>query len=688
MMAEQAKLIDEQMIRRAVAMLVPAEHVFEVRIIGKRGKAKPISGYFSDADTLIRALGTVDLRDVNVYITLHEVHNDCYSRSQRDHFEVSASTTTDGDVVNYQWLFIDLDPVRKAGISSTQEELDDAKAMAKQVYEYLRDLGFEEPLIAHSGNGYHLLYCIGLANNKENEDLVHRCLMALDMRFSTDRVKIDTVNYNASRICKLYGTMAQKGANTARRPHRMSGVLSKDDKFAQTAKVYLEVLASSVRTEIQTAERYNNYNPRTFDVGEWLSRHGMGFTEKTFPDGGRKYVLDECPFNPEHRAPDSFVVQQTDGRMGFSCSHNSCRQYTWRDLWTRVDPDMYQTITEEEDKRIEAGWKQHNASRTDITYREEVIGESTEPLWLTAEMVVKMPKPNRQFIRTGCTDLDAKMFGLEKGTLSLISGLRGGGKSTLLNGWMLNAVHYGHTVVCYSGELSPENVFRWLYLQAAGKSFTYESKTYPGMWMTTQQTNEAISAWMGDRFFLYNNKYGNNYQKVFDVIRQHVEETKADLVIIDNIMSLDLDAGNRDKWDAQTQFIWQLKRLAELSFAHVLFVAHPRKAVGFLRLDDVSGSGNIGNIVDNAFIVHRNNDDFKNKTKMEYKRSDDWPGYKGTNVIEICKNRDNGQMDYFIPLWYEPETKRLKNSLTDNFVYGWRASSPEGFTLVEEEVPW
>lgn len=209
------------------------------------------------------------------------------------------------------------------------------------------------------------------------------------------------------------------------------------------------------------------------------------------------------------------------------------------------------------------------------------------------------------------------------------------------------------------------------------------------MWLTTPAVDKAISDWMGDRFHLYNNRYGNNYQMVFDVIKQKVETTKADLVIIDNIMSLDLDIGNKDKWEAQTQFIWQLKRLAELSFAHILFVAHPRKAVGFLRLDDVSGSGNIGNIVDNAFIVHRNNDDFKNRTKAEFKRPDDWPGYSGTNVIEICKNRDNGQMDYFIPLFYEPETKRLKNYASENTDYGWdKTVIPDGFTLTDEEVPW
>jgi hypothetical protein len=94
--------------------------------------------------------------------------------------------------------------------------------------------------------------------------------------------------------------------------------------------------------------------------------------------------------------------------------------------------------------------------------------------------------------------------------------------------------------------------------------------------------------------------------------------------------------------------------------------------MGFLRLDDVSGSGNITNIVDNAFIVHRNNADFQRLTKRDFQWKNDHKAYTGTNVIEICKDRDGGIQDEFIPLWYEPETKRLKNNQAENVIYGWK----------------
>ena len=687
MNATNGKLIDETIVRRAVHTIKKDGELFEVRIIGERGKNNIASGYFRDADTLIAAFDRMDLRRKNVYIVLNTITDACYSRKQRDHFEVTNVTTDDKDIEKYDWLFIDLDPERTKEVSSTDEELREAILLSQRVKHYLEGLGFERPVEALSGNGAHLLYYIGLANTEENTQLIHNCLTALDMMFSTEKVKIDTVNFNPSRICKLYGTAAQKGANTKERPHRISQITSEDFVPEQTKRCYLEQLAASVEEVKPAAAKYNNYNPNSFDLEGWIQRHGMGYREKTFSDGGRKFILDECPFDPNHKAPDSMLILQPDGRIGFKCLHNSCRDKTWRDVWMMMDPTLYESVTAEEDRRIEEGWKRHNANRTDIKYTESVLGESDEPVFYTADMVASKPKEVREFIRTGTNVLDKQMMGLEKSAISLVSGLRGGGKSTLLTGWMLNAVQDGHTVICYSGELTDRNFMRWMILQAAGKANTIKSGMYENYYTVEHETQLKVSHWLGEKFWLFNNSYGNKYDRVYELIRKQTEEKKADFIVIDNIMALDLTSADRDKYEAQTKFIWMLKDLAKIANAHVLFVAHPRKAAGFLRLDDVSGSGNIGNIVDNAFIVHRNNDDFRNLTKQMYKKPDSWEGYTGTNVIEVCKNRDLGVQDMFIPLWYEMQTKRLKNYQGENIVYGWDKYG--GYTVVnDEEVPW
>ena len=57
-------------------------------------------------------------------------------------------TTSDSDVEGYQWLFVDLDPIRPTGISSSNEEMNAAKELAGKIYNYLKGLGFEDPVKA------------------------------------------------------------------------------------------------------------------------------------------------------------------------------------------------------------------------------------------------------------------------------------------------------------------------------------------------------------------------------------------------------------------------------------------------------------------------------------------------------------------------------------------------------------
>ena len=162
-------LINEIELRKAIAQLKPDGELFEVRIMGGR---QPISGYFRDADTLINAFGTVDLRNTNVYITLNKPMDALYSRQQANRFLAVKNTTSDKEIEVLNWLFVDLDPVRPSGISSTNEELKASMELAQKVYVYLKGVGFEEPVKAFSGNGYHLLYRILAVDQYSWEELV------------------------------------------------------------------------------------------------------------------------------------------------------------------------------------------------------------------------------------------------------------------------------------------------------------------------------------------------------------------------------------------------------------------------------------------------------------------------------------------------------------------------------------
>lgn len=682
-----SKYFDENEVKKAIAIMKPDGQLFECRMLEG---TRIYSGYFTDADTLVNAMSREDLRNRNVYITLNEIDDGCYGRVQHDCFiqiRNKEPTTGDSDIVGYNWLMIDLDPKRPSGTSSSDKELQEAKDLGNKMFLALRNLGFEKPLFAYSGNGVHLLYKIQVAKTDERIALLKKCLQVLDMMFSTETCKVDVKNFNPSRICKLYGCVSTKGADTKSRPHRQSYIIGNPTDIKTTDVSYLEKLASLIPDEQEKPQEYNNYNPSTFNVEEWMNKYGIQYKAVSCSDG-TKYILDHCPFNENHKGKDAMVFRRNNGALSYVCLHDSCADKHWKEFRTLFEPNAYEKREAVRNERMYHSYNRHMKPPT------RAVQKPTDgtPMFLTMQMIHDMEKPEDTFVRTGINIIDQKMRGLKKGHVSVWSGLRGSAKSTLLSEIGINARQDGNNVGFYSGELTPKNFAKWMNLQAAGKGYVKPTQ-YDGYYYTDDATQVKIAKWMGNHLWLYNNDYGNDFVEIIGEFGKVIDEHKLDLLILDNLMAFNISGLSDNKWDAQTQFVLRLCDLAKDKTVHIAFVAHPRKSMGFLRFDDISGSADLGNAVDDAFIVHLNNNDFKRFTKDMFGWKEDNPIYDGTNVVEIVKDRDGGNQDVFIPLYYETETKRLKNEKSENVIYGWCNDKPEDqlpsladFEAVEEDL--
>ena len=348
-------------IKQSIELLKPNNELYEIRILLGSGRRKTtISGYFKGTKNLEKAFSKVDLSRANVFYTLHKIDAECYSREQHERFLQVDDTTSDSDITDYEWLLVDVDPKRKSGISSTDEELKNAEAMASKVAEYLENMGFSTPIRAKSGNGCHLLYKIDLPKTDENEMLVKKCLQSLDYMFTDDTCEIDKSVFNPSRVSKLYGTMARKGADTENRPHRLSELSMVPDEVCATERAKLEELAAIMPEPEAKVPAKIQKHKCDFDIEQWMSDHMIGVNRVNHTsDGAVKYVLDECPFNSSHKAPDSMVIVQPSGAIGFRCLHNSCMGKTWQELRLMYEPDAYDDKDAERDERYNNGWKEH-----------------------------------------------------------------------------------------------------------------------------------------------------------------------------------------------------------------------------------------------------------------------------------------------------------------------------------------
>ena len=671
-------MLNEKEIRKTIALMKPEGQLFEVRVI--YGNKAMYSGYFTNADDLMRAFDELrNFADCNIYMSLNSINAACYDRIQKNRFEKNAkATTSDHDVVGYDWLMIDLDPQRPSGTSATDEQIGKAKEQGNKIYQFMRNLGFSKPLFANSGNGVHLLYRIRLKNSDENRKLIEMSLKTLNMLFASPEIDVDMKNFNQSRVCKLYGTTAQKGANSDARPHRMSYIIGNPESIEVNDIKYLQKLCDLYPKE-EKPQKYNNYQPREFDLEEWLNKYGLRYRKGNYADGV-KYILDCCPFDSNHKGKDACIFQSRTGAIGFHCFHNSCADKTWKDVRLLYEPDAYEKRQQEYEKKIYA-----RPNRKQEVKKIEVA--DGKPVFYTATDILNLPREEESFVKTGINLIDKKMRGWKKGYVSVISGLRASGKSSVISEVCLDCVDHENRVGVFSGELAPKNFMRWMNLQAAGKGYV-EPTQFDGYYNVRHEYQKKIADWLGRNFFLYNNEYGNNFSAIMEEFEKKVENDKLDLLILDNLMAFNISNLGENKWDAQTEFVLNLQRLAKRKNIHIAFVAHPRKAMGFLRLDDISGTGDLGNAVDNAFIVHRVNNDFIRLTKQMFGWKDDNELYQATNVIEIAKDRDGGLQDCFIPLYYEKETKRLRNTVVENKIYGWNRDN-DGFSSVENlEIPF
>ena len=323
-----------QAVLQALNELIPEGSVIEVRILGTSTGTR--SGYFNDPHKLIDAILPHDGKH-NIFITLNPVNPALIARSANRLTSYAKQTTADGDIVGRGWLPIDIDPQRPAGVSASQAEKEAACALAEEVKTYLcQACGWSQPVVADSGNGMHLLFPVDLPNDNPSRDLFRKILQALDFLFSTDKAKIDLTTFNAARIMKLYGTMAVKGDHTTERPHRRSSILSFPEEQIVIPLPLLEAVAAKYPQ--QQPEKKPHGNGQPIDVDAFIEKHGLDLKSKGPWQGGTRWILRTCPWNPEHTNSAAYIVQFPSGAVAAGCHHDGCSQENWHSLRDKHEP--------------------------------------------------------------------------------------------------------------------------------------------------------------------------------------------------------------------------------------------------------------------------------------------------------------------------------------------------------------
>lgn len=630
---------------------------------------KVYSGYFTDINTIIAELQKYE--HCNCYYTLNHIDEALYSRSQKDHFMLKCQTTADNNITGYDWILVDCDCEKPTGVMSTDEELSYAKKKANEIYAYLRSENFENPIVAVSGSGVHLLYRVGLKNNGERRTLVKNFLDALGLMFSDDRVKIDSTVANPARIARLPYSVNRKGSDTAKRPWRMAYFVKVPDVVKITDPIYIERVAKIAQPVIETPSRENHYQSTDkFNLEDFIAKYDIKIAKKVETPQYTKYVLAECPFDSSHKAPDSALFAFVKGGYQFVCLHNSCRNYTFRDFRLHFDPHAYDKATYAEyvHKRNYYGMRSE--------FIPEPVTEDKGAPWLKISDIKKSELSPDEYIPSGIEALDSRIIGFKIGQVSVWSGRRGCAKSTLVNMLILNAANRGYKTALFTGELSGNEQKQWMMLQAAGKQFNQRSK-FNDFYFTPNNIVEKIEPWLDQYFRMYNNLYSADILNIEEKVRKLHEAWSFQILAIDNLMVMSIsELGEKDEWNNQKKLLNKLTQLARELKIHIHLLAHPNKNRDWITIDSISGSGNIGNYAQNVFLVSRIFEDtFEQQAQgtLSKKSITEVMESGCTNIVEIAKLRDKGAaVGNIVKLWFEIESNRLLGDKYEVVNYNWQ----------------
>jgi twinkle protein len=263
-------------------------------------------------------------------------------------------------------------------------------------------------------------------------------------------------------------------------------------------------------------------------------------------------------------------------------------------------------------------------------------------------------------IKTGIRNLDRACGGLLMGHITLLSGKRGEGKSTLMSQFVAQAIDQGNVVFVYSGELPNYHFKNWLDLQIAGnKNIQTRTNEYgDNEYYLLPNTVEKINEWYYDKAYIFDNSSvtDDEYEGLLKVMVDAICRYDIKLVCIDNLMTAMESDANTDLYRQQSTFVKNLEKLAQQYDVAIVLVAHPKKTQGDFDNDTVSGSSDITNAVSFVLNYQRAKDDENCDSKLM-----------------ITKNRMNGKLltgENSIKLYYSEKSKRILSNELENIDYG------------------
>lgn len=263
-------------------------------------------------------------------------------------------------------------------------------------------------------------------------------------------------------------------------------------------------------------------------------------------------------------------------------------------------------------------------------------------------------------VTTGLKAIDDELMRLFFGTLTIVSGQPGSGKSSLLTQLACNSLDNDIGTWLFSGEL-PNGVekswFNYIFAGPHNITDAISRRGNPYKKISTTTLAEINKTYKG-RWHIYRDDYDNVLDKLIASMTDTVRKYGARCLILDNFMCIDTET-SEEELRSQTDTIKKLIEFAKKYQVAVILVCHPRKmdAGTNVGIYDIAGTSNIVNLAHRTIGLRRVTDaERENAAKYSEKRRQ---LLKYDVIVTIVKDRMFGRQNIDVGLYYDPASRRF-----------------------------
>ena len=259
-------------------------------------------------------------------------------------------------------------------------------------------------------------------------------------------------------------------------------------------------------------------------------------------------------------------------------------------------------------------------------------------------------------VKTGIKPLDDELLKIFYGTLTVLSGRPGSGKTSIIDQTIARTIDDGSPVFLFSKEMPERMSANWFNTIIAGRRNMVErtSRDNRKYYIVPQAIQKKMQAHYNKKLFIYRDDEPNDVDSVLKSAEECVRKFGCKLIVLDNLMMIDLNCSESDKNTAQTNLINALIKFAAKFNVAVVLIAHPRKTQDTnsdIEMYDISGTSNIINLAMRSIGLRRVSKKEKNDPKSK------WHNYDV--VLTVIKDRLLGKADFQMGLWYDLTSRRF-----------------------------